>query len=47
MAVLRLDQRMDWLDLTVSEDKLLQPLPRGSFKVARLREHYRQSALAF
>lgn len=47
MAVLRRDQRMDWLDLTVPENELLRPLPTGSFKVARLRERYAQDALAF
>jgi putative SOS response-associated peptidase YedK len=47
MAVLRRDQRMDWLDLTVRKDELLQPLPAGSFKVARLRERHAQDALAF
>ncbi|MER8808242.1 SOS response-associated peptidase [Mesorhizobium australicum] len=46
MAVLRRDQRMDWLDLTVAEDELLQPLPPGSFKVARVREYHDQGALA-
>jgi hypothetical protein len=38
---------MVWLDLTVRENELLQPLPSGSFKVARLRERYAQDALAF
>lgn len=47
MAVLRRDQRMDWLNLTMPENELLQPLPTGSFKVARLRERYVQDALAF
>jgi putative SOS response-associated peptidase YedK len=47
MAVLRRDRRMDWLDLTMPEDALLQPLPTGSFKVARLRDHHVQDALAF
>jgi putative SOS response-associated peptidase YedK len=45
MAVLRRDQRMEWLDLTRPEDELLRPLPAGSFRVSRLRET--QAALAF
>lgn len=47
MAILRRDQRMDWLDLTVPENELLRPLPAGSFNVARLQEHNAQDALAF
>lgn len=47
MAVLRRDQRMDWLDLTMPEEALLQPLPTASFKVVRLRDHHVQDALAF
>ncbi|WP_086993356.1 SOS response-associated peptidase family protein [Rhizobium sullae] len=33
MAVLRRDQRMEWLDLTKPEAELLQPLPIGTFRV--------------
>ncbi|RWX04960.1 SOS response-associated peptidase [Rhizobium leguminosarum] len=47
MAVLRRDQRMAWLDLTIPEGDLLQPLPAGAFKVSRLREPMAQAALAF
>jgi putative SOS response-associated peptidase YedK len=36
MAVLRRDERMDWLDLKRSEDDVLRPLPPGSFRVSRL-----------
>jgi putative SOS response-associated peptidase YedK len=35
MAVLRRDQRMEWLDLTRPEGELLRPLPAGSFRVSR------------
>jgi len=35
MAVLRRDQRMAWLDLTVPEEDLLRPLAAGTFKVSR------------
>ncbi|MBY3060357.1 SOS response-associated peptidase [Rhizobium leguminosarum] len=38
MAVLRRDQRMEWLDLTRPECELLRPLPAGSFRVSRPRE---------
>ncbi len=48
MAVLRRDQRLDWLDAAIPEDRLLRPLPVGSFRV---REHGRsqisQRELAF
>lgn len=47
MAVLRRDQRMEWLDLAVPEQELLQPLPVGSFKVERLREPVAPPAFAF
>ncbi len=33
MAVLRREQRLDWLDSQAAEDKLLRPLPAGSFRV--------------
>jgi putative SOS response-associated peptidase YedK len=33
MVVLRREQRLDWLDSQVAEDKLLRPLPAGSFRV--------------
>jgi putative SOS response-associated peptidase YedK len=36
MAVLTRDQRMDWLDGLVSEDKLLRPLHTGTFRVKPL-----------
>ncbi|NTJ64959.1 hypothetical protein G6M50_28585 [Agrobacterium rhizogenes] len=38
MAVLRRDERLDWLDLTRPGNELLQALAAGSFKIARLRE---------
>lgn len=47
MAVLLRDQRMAWLDLTIPEDELLQPLPAESFKVSLLRAPTAQAALAF
>ncbi|RWH82257.1 SOS response-associated peptidase [Mesorhizobium sp.] len=47
MAVLRRDQRAAWLDKTMPEDELLQPLPTGSFKVERPRPQPAQHALAF
>jgi putative SOS response-associated peptidase YedK len=47
MAVLRRDRRLDWLDQTIPEHELLKPLSAGSFKVARLRQHHTQAALAF
>jgi putative SOS response-associated peptidase YedK len=37
MAVLRRDQRLDWLDGLVGEDALLRPLPAGSFSVKEVR----------
>jgi putative SOS response-associated peptidase YedK len=37
MAVVRRAHRMAWLDLSVPEDELLQPLPRRSFDVERAR----------
>ena len=37
MAVLRREQRLDWLDSLVGEDELLRPLPAGSFRVKELR----------
>lgn len=46
MAVLRRDQRMDWLDLTLPEDELLRPLSAGSFRVRRLRDEVEQPMLA-
>lgn len=33
MAVLRRQQRMDWLELSRAEDELLRPLPRRTFHV--------------
>lgn len=33
MAVLRREQRLDWLDGRVAEGLLLRPLPAGSFRV--------------
>ncbi|WP_192800535.1 SOS response-associated peptidase family protein [Brucella anthropi] len=47
MAVLRRDQRMAWLDMTVPEDQLLVLQPRGSFHVSRLRDFHAQAAFAF
>jgi putative SOS response-associated peptidase YedK len=47
MAVLRREQRLDWLDSLVAEDALLRPLPRGSFRVRELKlRESRQRALA-
>lgn len=45
MAVLRRDQRLDWLERSCPEEDLLRPLPAGSFRVSLLRET--QAALAF
>ena len=36
MAVLRRQQRMDWLDLSCPEDELLRPPRRGTFRVERM-----------
>ena len=46
MAVLLREQRMAWLDLTISEDDLLQPMPAGAFRVSPLRAPTAQAALA-
>lgn len=35
MAVLTRDQRLAWLDGLVPEDKILRPLPAGTFRVTR------------
>ncbi|MFA1625709.1 SOS response-associated peptidase family protein [Rhizobium mongolense] len=35
MAVLTRDQRIAWLDGLVPEDKILHPLPAGTFRVSR------------
>ena len=45
MAVLTRHQRMAWLDHTMPENELLQPLPTGSFRVKRLRVAEVQTAL--
>src|SRR3546814_2268849 len=45
MAVLLRDQRMAWLDLTIPENELLQPLPAGAFRLSLLREPTEQAAL--
>lgn len=37
MAVLRREQRLDWLDSLVAEDDLLRPLAVGSFRVREVR----------
>ena len=47
MAVLRRDQRMDWLDRTCLMGELLRPLPAGTFVVSQPREASAQAALAF
>ena len=48
MAVLRREQRLDWLDGLVAEDELLHPLPAGSFRVREdRRAKLLQRALAF
>jgi len=47
MAVLRREQRMDWLDLTSSERELLQQLPGGSFKIFQHLARDAQAAFAF
>jgi putative SOS response-associated peptidase YedK len=48
MAVLKRDQRLDWLDATCPEHDLLQPLPSGSFLVKQDRGvEAMQSSLAF
>jgi putative SOS response-associated peptidase YedK len=36
-AVLRREQRLDWLDSQVAEDELLRPLPAESFRVKEVR----------
>jgi putative SOS response-associated peptidase YedK len=47
MAVLRREQRLDWLDARVSEADVLKPLPTGSFRVKALRPaHEFQKVLA-
>lgn len=45
MAVLRRDERVDWLDLKRSEDDVLRPLPPGSFRVSRLHQGRAQPML--
>ena len=35
MVIIRREDRMAWLDLTVPEEELLRPLPAGSFRVQR------------
>jgi len=47
MAVLRREQRMDWLDMTCAEDALLRPLPAGSFTVSPLHRQGAQAVFAF
>jgi putative SOS response-associated peptidase YedK len=48
MAVLKRDQRLDWLDANQPEHELLQPLPAGTFRVEQDRvEETLQSSLAF
>lgn len=47
MAVLKRDQRMDWLDRICPAEKLLRPLPSGTFAVSRLREPSQQAAFVF
>jgi putative SOS response-associated peptidase YedK len=37
MAVLRREQRLDWLDTLVAEDELLRPPSAGSFRVKEIR----------
>lgn len=37
MAVLRREQRLDWLDSLVADDELFRPLPHGSFHVKEMR----------
>jgi putative SOS response-associated peptidase YedK len=37
MAVLRREQRLDWLDSQAPENDLLRPLPVGSFRVREVR----------
>jgi putative SOS response-associated peptidase YedK len=37
MAVLRREQRLDWIDSQVAEDELLRPPPAGSFRVKEVR----------
>jgi putative SOS response-associated peptidase YedK len=37
MAVIRREDRITWLDLTIPEGELLRPLPAGSFRVQRAR----------
>ena len=46
MAVLRRDQRMAWLNLTLPEGELLRPLPAGSFTVSARRSDPAQMMLA-
>ena len=45
MAVLRRDQRLEWLDATRSEQELLQPLPIGSFLVQSRERETAQGSL--
>lgn len=47
MAVIRREQRMAWLDRTQREEKLLRPLPVGTFKLTRTSAEPRQAELAF
>jgi putative SOS response-associated peptidase YedK len=47
MAVLKRDRRMEWLDRICPEEKLLRPLPSGTFAVSRLREPSQQAAFVF
>lgn len=46
MAVLRREERMAWLDGSVPEAELLQPLPPGAFKVTVAGREERQAQLA-
>jgi putative SOS response-associated peptidase YedK len=47
MAVLRREQRMAWLDWICPAEKLLRPLPSGTFAVSRLREPSQQATFVF
>ncbi|OHV78835.1 hypothetical protein LCM4573_26130 [Rhizobium sp. LCM 4573] len=47
MAVLRREQRMEWLDLTRAAAEILQPLPPGSFRVSSHSDGRVQAAFAF
>jgi len=45
MAVLPRERRMDWLDITIPEQELIQPMPMGTFLVEQLRADPPQRAL--